>query len=316
MNGNKGFCRSLEQIPIAINSSYGDALQPNQWKNTLSKIEKLHNSGHKGEIMIGSKYIISKNQLDILSKNFPSIWLFYAITGLGESKIFSMQDYQKAYLSTCDKMKHVVCAIRPIIPDRNDKIEKLISIIEMVQKGRKLLTYTGYRDPEKPGSKKYNDPILFEEIENNCMIRDITVKTKCACIVAKVTNKLCVVHDFRKQPENLNLLSHLGYKFIVDEDKLILYANSSSKIITKGDLSFTRMITNYQTVSNNASPSEILSINLKNNKKLVCTSSWFNWAMQTKCEIGCDYCFANYNSKVRINLSDFGCSPVDILDEL
>lgn len=304
---------SLSNIPVSINGNYGDSLQPSQWKDTLFKLESLHGSNHKGAIMIPTKYIISDEQLNIIAENFPNVWIFIAITGLNETKLFSLDEYLESYLKICSKLKNVVCAMRPIVEGQNDNLETLLPIMNTVKDGNRLLTYTGYRDPSIKGSQKFENENIFTEIEQFCKLNNITVERKCACMVSAVTNQPCHIHD-DGVPQNIDLLKMLGYDLEVINNKVKILGFKNDFKISKGDVSFVQLLSKSKPLHNGYENSEILSINLKDNKKLVCTSSWFQWATQTSCRVGCWYCFADYKSDVRINLPNFGCNPKDILE--
>lgn len=306
---------TLSQIPVGINGFYGDSLQPNQWKDTLAKLEDLHTTNHQGSIMIPTKYVISDEQLDIIANNFPNVWVFMAITGLNETKIFSLQEYLDAYLKICSKLKNVVCAIRPIVEGQNDNLEILKPILETVSQGNKLLTYRGFRDPFTKGSQKYVNDNIFDEIENFCSERKITTAQRCVSIISKVKNETCYL-DIEAQPVNIELLGQLGYDIELKNSKLNVLGYRGNKNISKGDMSFIHMLSKSKPISRNYEHSEILSIELKNNLKLVSTSSWFSWASQTACRVGCWYCFADYKSDVRINLPHFGCNPSKLINLL
>lgn len=306
---------SLKTIPIAINVSYGDAFQPSQWNDTLTKLDSLQKTGHSGPIMVGTKYIISDKQLDYLSSLYPKIWLFISITGLNETNLFTFKEYGEFYIKACTKINNVVCAIRPIIPFKNDSLEILSPIIDLVADGGKKLTYTGFRDSQIQGSPKYFNDKLFNQINELCAKKNILCKEKCACIISAAIKEPCPVHS-KSSPINIELIKALGYNFSLNENGLNLLGYKNSLTITKGDLSFIRILSKSSFIYNYNSPSEILSLKTKNYKYLVCTSSWFNWSKQVYCDVNCSYCFANYNSKVRIDLDDFGCNPTFLIDDL
>ena len=309
------YLQCLKEIPVAINTSYGDAFQPSQWADSLKKLHTLVSCGHKGPVMFGSKYIITDAQLEDIAGIHQDVWLFIAITGLHESKLFSMEEYEEYYLRACKRIKNVVCAIRPIIPQKNDNIETLLPIIHMVGKGRKMLTYSGYRDPQILGSPKYRNELLFNLIQQACKDHSILCKEKCACMVSAVNKTDCWIHG-KTAPMHLDLIKALGYKFYMEDEQLILTGYKDNHYMTKGDISFLRMISKSPFISGNiSSPSEIISVRIDDHP-LVCTSSWFNWAQQTYCAIECDYCFAAYKSKTRIDLENFGCNPTDLMKVL
>lgn len=303
----------LKEIPVGINPSYGDALQPSQWDNTIDKLKTLTRFGHRGPIMIGSKYIITDEQLAELKSINPNIWLFIALTGLNETKLFTFKQYEDYYLRASSCLTNVVCAMRPIIPNQNDSIEILLPIIRLVEKGRKMLTFGGYRNPDMPGSPKYRNENLFTQIKDKCNELDILCKEKCACMVSAVNGRECWIHG-KLAPTHLDLIEALGYDLLTVDNNVEVIGYKGNNRITKGDLSFIKMICNSSLISGKPSSfSEILSFKL-NTTPLVCTSSWFNWANQQYCEVGCNYCFASYNSKVRIDLDEFGCNPTEIFN--
>jgi len=114
----------------------------------------------------------------------------------------------------------------------------------------------------------------------------------------------------------LKLLKIFGYRFIVNDGVLILKGFSGSERVTRGDVAFARIVTGGMVTTNNPIISEILSIRYNKNKRLVCTSSWFSWARQQSCIINCDYCFGSYESKVRVNLDEFGCDPLRLAEDV
>lgn len=302
----------LKEIPVGINPSYGDAFQPSQWNNTVDKLKTLTRSGHTGPIMIGSKYIITDAQLAELKNIKPDIWLFIALTGLNETKLFTYEQYEDYYLRASSCLTNVVCAIRPIIPNQNDMIDSLLPIIRLVKEGRKMLTFGGYRDPNTPGSPKYRNEGLFTQIKERCEEYGILCKEKCACMVSAVNGTDCWIHG-KSAPAHLDLIEALGYDLITKDKIVEVTGYKGNEQVTKGDLSFIKMVSKSPLISGKLSSfSEILSFKI-NMTPLVCTSSWFNWASQKYCEVNCNYCFANYKSKVRIDLDEFGCNPADLL---
>lgn len=300
----------LQSLPMSINGFYGDAMQPTQWNDTVSKLEELKRSGHSGDIMVPTKYIMTDEQIKILSNNFPDVWVFYAITGLEEK--YLLADYEKSYSKLCEAIDKVVCVIRPIIPNKNDSFKVINPILEMVKRGNKLLTYTGYRDPNMIGSKKHQNTELFDEINSYCKTNDILSKEKCVCMVAAYNNSSCHIHD-KSSIINADLIKALGYEITVVDDKLYLHNHKNSNQLSKGDIAFVNILTKSKPIASNFTQSEILSFDI-NGKKLVSSSSWFSWARQIPCIIGCDYCFADFKSNVRIELDEFGCNPIELLN--
>lgn len=306
------YAEIVRNLPISINGFLGDALQPSQWPDTLAKLEELHKSGHGGHIMIPTKYVPSSEQERVLAEHFPNVWIWMAITGLNESRLFSLGEYRDAYYRLCSRMARIVCAIRPIVPGQNDSMAVLRPIIDMVAKGNRMLTYEGYRDPMTLGSKKYRNEALFSEIDNDCREKGITVRQKCVCLVAAVTNSICY-HCHPQPPRNQELLRAFGYQYEVEDNRVVNLRYGASQQATKGDVAFANIVTGARVGAESMLATEVLSLQLPGRKKLVSTSSWFSWARQVPCVVGCGYCFADYKSLVRTEPAVFGCNPQELL---
>lgn len=305
----------LRNIPLSVNTAYGDAFQPTQWPDTLAKVREAVHSGFRGHLMIGTKYVIPNECLDELRDVAPNCWIILAVTGLRETKRFSDLDYERFYFSLSERFPRTVVAVRPIIPGRNDRIDLLDPIIQMASRGARLLTFTGFRDPYVSGSQKHEDRGLFKAIRSRAHEVGVVARMKCACIVAEVTGEECAVHSTR-MPGNLDTLRTLGYDLDEHSDRVELVGYRGASQITKGDLSFARLIArSSRLVANVSSPSEILQFRVDGLPELVCTSSFFDWARQTKCYLSCDYCFANLYRGLGIPLSEFGGNPVKIAEE-
>jgi hypothetical protein len=302
----------FKKLPVIINGSLGDALQPTQWRNTIEKLDNLYSSGHEGHIMVPTKYVVNLEKTKYLFLNYPNIWLWIAITGLQETKFFSFQDYQRFYFDTCNYSNRVVCAIRPIIPGRNNNFSDLLPILEMTRAGNKLLTYSGYRDPDKQGSPKYEEPELFSMINSFCLDNSIVFAKKCICLIAKFTNSRCVIHN-PLPLTNIKLIERLGYKFKIDNDEIQLSGESAEAIPSRGDVAFVRLITRGKVTSKQLKQTIMLSLKKLENLKIGCSSSWFAWSKQVPCMINCDYCIADYSKADHIDISEIGCNPQDIL---
>ena len=302
----------LRNLPVIVNGSLGDALQPTQWKNTIDKLDNLYSSGHKGHIMVPTKYVPNHAQVKHLLSHYPKIWLWIAITGLQETSLFSSQDYQRFYFDACNYSDRVVCAIRPIIPERNNSYFDLLPILKMVNAGDKLLTYSGYRDPKTRGGCKYVEPDLFSTIDSYCLDNSIVYANKCICLVARVTNSRCVIHD-PGPPENTNIIERIGYHFVINSNEIQLSGDTFGQTPSRGDIAFVRLITGGKVSAKEIRQTIMLSINTFRKIKLGCSSSWFAWSRQVPCVINCDYCIADYSSAEHIDIDEIGCNPQELL---
>jgi hypothetical protein len=194
-------------------------------------------------------------------------------------------------------------------------METLMPVIQMVGRGRKMLTYGGYKDTKILGNPQYRNEELFSQMEHECENNSILCKEKSVCLVCDVTGIDCFVHS-KAAPINLELIEAFGYRFIVENGQLKVTGYKNSNDLSKGDISFVKMLSRSSLVSGNiSSPFQILSLR-NNDLPLVSTSSWFNWTRQTYCDVKCDYCSADYDSKLRLNLEHFGCNPTDLIEIL
>jgi len=299
----------LQDLPIAINGYLGDALI--QWEDTIFKLESLYDSNHMGNIMVPTKKIMSATHIKVLSSHFKNIWIFFAITGLDELHKGSLKDYEKSYLQLCDHFKNVVCAIRPIIPGKNDKIEIIEPILKMVNHGNKLLMVGGYKDIYDKLLPQYRNETLFEYMRNYCLENGIKFKEKCIDIISDATNKEYLVSEVSQQ--NLKMASSLGYKFEQINNSIIPLDNYNG-CLTKGDLNFVKLITHGKVTAASYLNSQVISVKIRPGINLVCSSSWFHWAKQTSCPVKCFYCFADYKSLIRTELEEFGCNPAILIN--
>ncbi|MGV8083441.1 MAG: hypothetical protein AB2L09_07405 [Coriobacteriia bacterium] len=305
----------LLNIPLSINTAYGDAFQSNQWADTLHKVQDVAGSAFRGETMVGTKHPISREMLEQLAGIKDDLWIFIAVTGLGENVRFTLDRYAEFYRDVCDIFPKTVCAIRPVIPGRNNTMTVLGPILDMVASGAGLLTFGGYRDPSIKGSPKYNDEAFNQLMCRESEQRGIVVRDKCACIVSHVTKQPCRLHH-DGMPQNLETLRSLGYDVISEADAIRIVGFNGSGTVSKGDLSFARLLIASSRIDMRSdSPSEIMQLRTTDGRPLVCTSSFFDWARQVPCQLACDYCFADLSRGYGIPLTDFGDNPVRIIPD-
>lgn len=304
--------RALNSLPLSLNTAYGDAFQANQLDDTLSKVADVAESGFGGVTMIGTKHPVGSWYLQKLASLKPDLWVFLAITNLGESRKYALDDYFLFYHELCQIFTNVVCAVRPIIPGRNDSIEHILPIIDVAASGARLLTYTGYRDPSVPGSPKAQFYELAQVIRSESENRGVFAAEKCACVLAHVSGSPCRVHS-DGWPQSLEALGCLGYEWKVEGDSICLVGFEGSDFVSKGDLSFARLLTGSGRMEAKlSSPSEIMQMRGPNGEPLVATSSFFDWARQKACHLSCDYCFANTKKGYGILLDSFGVNPLSL----
>ncbi|MDR1092188.1 MAG: hypothetical protein LBL79_14035 [Prevotella sp.] len=307
---------SLANLPITINTTFGDPFQPNQWENTLNKFKYLKQQNYQGEVEVSTKWILSDEQIDVLYSVDPDIWIICGVTGLNEGKGVSLQDRFDNYLRICKRFKKTVLNIRPLIPGKNDSMTVLTPIIEVVAKGRGYLKHGGYLDPLDANSKKTNYDSLKNEIRSLCTKLRINDAPRCSCIVTDVTGKINSTFE-ESDPKNLDVLEALGFNFETDNGYVKLTGFRNSGKVTKGDVSFARLIIESSHILDNWTDShQYMQMKGPNGQTLVCTSSWFHWAREVECVINCYYCHVRPGTEIYFESGDSGCSPIDLYDAL
>ena len=308
--------RCLANLPITINTSFGDPFQPDQWENTLYKIKYLQKQNYQGEVEVSTKWILSDEQIEELYCANPNLWIMCGITGLNEGKGITIEDRFDNYLRLCKKFKRTVLNTRPLIPDKNDSMVVLRPIIEVAAKGNKLLKHGGYLDPSDTKNKKTKYDELKKEIHTFCQELGVDDAPRCSCIVSDVTGKVNSTYENSK-PHNLDVLSALGFNFVLENDYVKLTGFNNSGIVTKGDVSFARLIIESSHILDNWTDShQYMQMKGPEDQTLVCTSSWFHWAREVPCMVNCWYCHVRPGTAIYFVAGDSGCSPLDLYSML
>lgn len=303
----------LSNIPVSINTHYGDPFQPNQWEDTLSKLRYLKSQNYQGEIEVSSKWVISDEQLSELSEINSKLWIFCGITGMNEGGI-PMETRVDNYLRLCKKFPNTVLNIRPLIPGINDSMEILKPIIEVAAKGRKLLKHGGFIDTDHADLGKTKYETLKDEIHLYCKQVGVNDGPKCAVIVSDVTGRVNSTYD-NLEPINLDILETIGYRYTMENGSVRLLGYGSNNGVTKGDVSFSRLIIQSSRILPNWEDSHIhLSFSGPKDQYLACTSSWFHWAREVNCVVACPYCHVRPGTPVYLYKGDSGCSPLDLYE--
>lgn len=306
----------LSNLPITINTSYGDPFQPDQWENTLNKIKYLKEQNYQGEVEVSTKWILSNEQIDELYHANPNLWIMCGITGLNEGKGVTLEDRFDNYLRLCKRFKRTVLNTRPLIPNKNDSMDILTPIIEVAAKGNKLLKHGGYLDPSNSKNKKTKYDELRKEIHSLCVKLGVDDGPRCSCIVTDVTGKINSTYE-DSEPKNLDVLKALGFDFEIENGFVKLIGFRNSGIITKGDVSFARLIIESSHIFDNWTDShQYMQMKGPENQTLVCTSSWFHWAREVPCQVGCWYCHVKPGTAIYFVAGDSGCSPIDLYSML
>lgn len=304
----------LENLPLTLNTHFGDPFQPNQWNNTLDKIRYLKSQSYKGEIEVSTKWIITDSQIEELHSINPNLWIMCGVTGINEVEGISLEERFDNYLRICKRFPRTVLNVRPLIPGINDSMEVLSPIIEVASKGRKLLKHGGYLNPQSFKNKKTTYDELKKEIHKLCVELGVNDGPKCSSIVSSVTDRVNSTFS-DSSPSNLDVLEALGYQFDVQENEVVLKGYEGSSVITKGDVSFAKLIVLSSHVANNwTDPHVYMQMRGPDDQVMVCTSSWLHWAREVECMVNCFYCHVRPENPIieSFEAGDTGCSPIDL----
>ncbi len=308
----------MSNIPISINTHFGDPFQPDQWENTLQKIQYLKKQGYRGEIEVSTKWILTDEQIDRLYAIAPDMWIICGVTGLNEKKDVTLEERFDHYLRICQKFPKTIINLRPLIPGMNDSMEVLRPIIDVAAKGRRLLKHGGYVNPTSMDNSKTKYDDLKAQIHAYCERVGVNDGPKCTCLVTDVTGRVCTTFS-ELEPSNLDVLEALGFDFVMENGKVRLTGFMGSGQVTKGDVSFARFIVQSSRVVNEwTDPHAYMQMKNPDGKVLICTSSWFHWATEVPCMVNCFYCHVRPENPF-INATqagDTGCSPIDLFHHL
>ena len=306
----------LENIPVTINTHFGDPFQPDQWENTVYKLRYLKKQNYKGEIEVSTKWILTDEQIEELYNINPNIWIFCGVTGLNEVEGISIEERYDNYLRICKKFKKTVLNVRPLIPGKNDSMDVLKPIIDVVSKGRGYMKHGGYLNPYDAHSKKTKYDSLKVQIREYCAQVGVNDVPRCTCIVSDVTGRVCTTYS-ENEPVNLDVLEALGFHYVIDDGYVKLMGFNDSNEITKGDVSFARLIIQSSKIRDNwTKPTVNMQMKGPKGQMIFCTSSWFHWAREVQCMVNCYYCHVRPGTPIFIESGDSGCSPIDLYDML
>ena len=310
---------SLCNIPISLNTHFGDPFQTDQWENTLAKLRYLKAQGYEGEIEVSTKWIITDEQIEELYSIAPDIWIICGVTGINEVKDVTLEERFDNYLRICKKFEKVIINVRPLIPGINDSIEVLRPIVEVAAKGRRLLKHGGYVKPNSMDNSKTTYDELKKEIHALAESLGVNDGPKCTCLVTDVTGRVCTTFS-QREPENLDVLEALGFDFEIAEDGCVrLTGFEGSGEVTKGDVSFARFIIQSSRIKSEwTDPHAYMQMKGPGGETLISTSSWFHWAHEVPCMVNCFYCHVRPENPF-INATqagDTGCSPIDLYEHL
>ena len=306
--------KCMENLPLTLNTHFGDPFQPDQWENTLEKLKYLKAQNYQGEIEVSTRWIITDEQINELYAIYPDLWIICGITGMNEMPGVSPETRFDNYLRICKKFKKTILNVRPLIPGINDSMEVLTPIIEVAAKGRKLLKHGGYLNPQSFENKKTNYDTLKKEIHELCEKLGVNDGPRCTCIVTDVTGKVCSTFS-KEKPVHLDVLAALGYDFEMENGYVKLTGFEGSHTVTKRDVSFARLIIESSYILDNWNdPHVYMQMKGPDGQVMVCTSSWLHWAREVTCMVNCFYCHVRPENPIieAFEAGDTGCSPIDL----
>jgi len=136
----------LIDVPVAVNNAYGDAGL--QWKNTVSKLEELNQTEHKGVVGIITKDWFRNSGIETLKSlrsDGLNIVILQSVSNLPQ--LIEPASF-KLRINNLGKLVNagipVLPYLRPIIPNHNDSEELIESTIQMcAERGITGLVYSG-----------------------------------------------------------------------------------------------------------------------------------------------------------------------------
>lgn len=139
---------------------------------------------------------------------------------------------------------------------------------------------------------------------------------RCASIVSDVTGRVNSTYA-ESDPINLDVLEALGFSFELENGYVKLTGFRDSREVTKGDVSFARLIIQSSHILKNwTNPHENMQMRGPKGQMMLCTSSWFHWAREVECMVNCYYCHVRPGTPIFIESGDSGCSPLDLYEML
>ena len=307
----------LLNLPVSVNSQSGDPFQPDQEANTFAKLRALEHSKHKGAVGLLTKWNVSDKTLRFIAKFQLNIFMFYSVTGLQESSIHTQENVLRSYSDACRILQpgRVAIFIRPIIPGRNNNLTKLKSILEAAQQGQRMIIARGFRD------KTWgiiSDEGFMKTLKEESEKRGLRLFHRTACLVAAIGCKPCALHGNELDNRGLTVADAMGYKATLCTNfktkEGILDVQAQSNVLSMGDIHFVQILTGIRTQCETPFPSNKLAfLRGPRGVELDCSSSWFTFARNTPCKVGCFYCETAYRPRV---WGEVGCPPIELIESL
>jgi hypothetical protein len=311
---DKGVFAPLLDLPVAVNCQLGDPFQPNQWADSRSKLEGLTDSRHRGPVALFTKSVVTRAQLEALSESSLDLWLFLSITGLGENKRHTVEDVAAGYLAAASRLAHVVVNIQPVIPDHNDRLAALEPVLSVAAQGQGIVVMRGFLDRGGTAAPYREDARLSDEVRAWCGRHGVRLYGTTGGAVrtetAEVRPTACAGNADRGQGNEV--LRRLGYPLPSGDEGLAATGRTDPTPYdwTRGDRNFAALLWPACPPLPVRNETSLLSIG-QPDRPLHCTSSWFSWARQVPCSIGCWYCAAAYDEAMS-RLDNMGCNPSDL----
>lgn len=291
-----------ENIPINLNNN-GDPLIDNQAESTIEKIKSLE--GYSNIFHVCTKSVPNEhtfNLLESLTNNQKkNLFLSYSLTGLNEGR-YSFEERVEVIDRLYAILGDVTILLRPLIKGRNDNKENINRIINVAANHGNRIILGGL-----------HSKVLIKQIQNSteqyfmdcCKANNVKFFNKTSCAVSDIFGTVCKVHGYdNNTPKNLEVLDMLGYRYSIENDRVILNQASS------GDLNLVRYITESVPYTKKVI-SRLNKITALGNHNYEVTSGWLSWSDNKPCNIGCDYCVMSQIDYLKDRTS-VGCHPMDI----
>jgi hypothetical protein len=316
---NEYLSNLFKLAPICINAELGDPFQPTQWEGTRRRLLELVVTGHIGPVGLITKSIVSDEQIAWLNyyTRKLNLTVFFSVTGLTERySLETTLNGIKNFFEKSTSAKNTIF-IRPIIPGKNDDIEKLRPIIETASHSTTggTVIFRSYKDIET------------DDFKTTVLDKDFIEKFHKLCDSYNVS----IIGRTKEYPMFLGWPSLFQWKQLTEDDaneflKLIGYDDilvirdglirqKAEYDFSKGDLHFVEMFTKFEsdpTIKRNMRK-EALSRHVFG-YHLDATSSWLEWGENKPCMIGCPYCIADANPEQK-KYKLFGTNFDTIIDQ-
>lgn len=292
----------FENIPVNLNNN-GDPLIDNQAENTVEKVKSLE--GYENIFHICTKAVPSEHtfgMLEGLTENQKkNLFLSYSLTGLNEGG-YSFEERVEVIDRLYNTLGDVTILLRPLIKDKNDTKENIERIIHVAAEHGNRIILGGLHNDKLIKQISDETEAYFYDC---CKANGVKYFNKTSCAVADIFGSPCKVHGYYgNEPQNVEVLDMLGYRYSMDGNTIVLEQASS------GDLNLVRYITK-SVPSTRKVISRLNRVTAIGDHNYEVTSGWLSWSENKPCNIGCSYCVMSQIDYLK-DRSSVGCHPAEV----